>query len=361
MAGPLAAGDLVGNKFIIVDEEFDFERPSAGTVAWREWDFGIRHGVTTQAVAVFAQSDGKDLSQYDANSGSIRCMNTDYLTVADASSGIVARGKPVVLDLTPVLFEVINTATDPQDWRLRADWQTRLTNFKNHAGNNYNSTTLLFISLHAEVTGTDLTSNELQTAATKVKQLFPGVKVAAGYPTTGGRENRLPAQFPAALDIVVTWDYNIGDPSKLPYFNVNNPSDLTTDYGKILAALQPQVNQDIYYLVAGFNDGNVLGSASEFHQPTGLYFGTLLRNWCAFALKKFPNRNGGLLVWAYNDGYGCTTGACGAGCSGLTRFTTGANRTFAYESSLTPPSDSLIRAYQAVSRAAQFGDSCWAP
>jgi hypothetical protein len=254
-----------------------------------------------------------------------------------------------------VIFEAVNFTTG--DWHLRTDWQTRLTNFANHAGGSYNTSTTLFISVFAEVTGTDLTVSEINTAAAKVKQLFPGVKVAAGYPTTAGREIYLPAAFPSNLDLIVTWDYDIADPRVTPYSNPSNLNDPATKYGRIINALSAA--QDIYFLVSGFNDGNYTGSASQIQRNTNTYFGTLLRNWCAFSVKQQQTRNSGLIVWKYNDGYACAAGACGAGCSGLVRTLTGANKTFSYESSIG--GDGLVRAYRAVSRAIQFGESCWAP
>ena len=357
LAGPALAGDVVSNKFIITDEIFDLERMPGGTIAWRGYDWAYAWGgqFSTNANVVFATGDGLALGGYDAEFGTVRCLSNDYLIAADAAWGLATASKPAILDLSPVLYEAVNFNTG--DWRLRPDWLTRLTNFKNRAAGGYNPTTTLFISVYAEVTGSDLTVNEINTAAAKVKQLFPGVKVAAGYPTTAGREVFLPMAFPASLDLIVTWDYDIADPRVAPYSNPASLTDPMTKYGRIINALS--ASQDIYFLVAGFNDGNYTGSASQIHRGTNIYFGTLLRNWCAFSVKQQQTRNSGLIVWKYNDSYGCVTGACGAGCSGLVRTQTGANKTFSYESSVG--SNGLVRAYRAVSRAIQFGESCWAP
>lgn len=357
-AGPAWAGDVAPNRFVITDEVYDFERFSSGALAYRGWTWGvpIGEGVTTQAKVVFADDPGRTLSQYNADHGVKTCINNDYLVTADVASSLTWDG-PVILDLSGVIFEPVNF--DTGDWRLRPDWKTRLNTYKTRAAGQYNANTTLFISVFAEVTGTDLTSSEIGQAAAEVKLKFPaGVKVAAGYPTTAGREAFLPASFPTALDLIVTWDYTIADPRVVPYYNPSNPNDTTTKYGKIVQRLQGA--QDIYFLVAGFNDGNVTGTASRTHQKTGIYFGTLLRNWCAFALKMHQTRNAGLIVWKFNDGYACTqSGSCNTTCPGLVRTITGAQTTFEQEKSMGI--NGLARAYRAVSRAAQFNESCWAP
>lgn len=355
---PLLAAD-VPNKFIITDEFFDFERLSGGGSAFRGYDFSSISGVPvgTQALLVFAQNNGTTLSQYLADHGFVNCINTDYLVVAD-NSFYLTRDKPVILELSNVLFKADNPGLG--DWELRADWQTRLQTFRDRARGGYNANTTLFISVFSEVTGSPLTNSEIDLVAAEVKRLFPpGVKVGAGYPTTTNsdgtdRSLRLPATFPSELDVIVTWDYNIKQPAALPYSDSVWPQNPNTDYGRLINALL--AHQDLYFLVAGFNAGD---TSSRIHQSSGEYFGTLLRNWCAFAFKRYTQRNAGLIVFEYNDSYSCVQGSCATGnCSGLKRRFTGAQTVFEVESLLGLTT--LARAYRAVSRAAEFGESCWA-
>jgi hypothetical protein len=356
VARPAAAGDVIPHRFVITDEVYDFQRFSSGALGYSGWNLPglIGEGGTTQARVVFADDPGRTLSQRLADFGTKSCINNDYLVTADVASSLTWDG-PVILDLSGVIFEPVDFAAG--DWRLRPDWKTRLAAYATHATGYYNASTTVFISVFAEVTGTDLTNSEISQAANEVKLKFPaGVKVGAGYPTPA--QHPLPATFPSALNVIVTWEYTVGDPRTAPYYNPSSPNDPNTRYGSLVQRIQG--NQDIYFVVAGFNNGNVTGVASRTHQPTQVDFATLLRRWCEFALTKHPLRNAGLMVWKYNDAYACTTGSCATfNCSGLKRTITGAQTTFEYESS--QGLNALARAYRAVYRASAFGESCWAP
>jgi hypothetical protein len=370
----------VDHRFIITGEVLDFERRADGSVAKRVNNFdtlppgGGGEHVGTQALVIFATGGLPALSQYEAAlpTHHARCMTTDFLTVADDAANLVTLGKPMILDITPVLFGLIAVNPNQNQWVLLDRWSQRLAAFQAHSGGNFNPSTTLFISVNAEVTpGQGPTNNDIDTVVQGVhvpgqppklgvKDLFPGVKVAAGYPTGTLQGSSTVSSFPASLDVIVTWDYSIADPRIAPYDSM---------YAQIKAALHN--NQGLYFLVAGFNDDSgFVGPLSEYHKESNnsfTYFGTLLRNWCAFALKQNQAINSGLILWKFDDGYRCggnNNGSCAAGNCDVTQNTVltmpGANQTFAYEKSQS--NNTLALAYRAVSRAAQFGGiagSCW--
>src|SRR5262249_60834426 len=116
-----------------------------------------------------APPTGPALSQSDAPPNSIRSLTTASLTAADAASHFASTGKPAIVDLSLVLFQTAGTHTF-----LRSDWHPRLNNFMTHSAGAYNANTVLFMSVHAEVTGTDLTNADIDMAAGEVKRPFPG-------------------------------------------------------------------------------------------------------------------------------------------------------------------------------------------
>jgi hypothetical protein len=370
LAAPAGAGVVSGSHFVITDEIYDMERLDGGTVTWRSHDFAAIEGQTvgTQASLLFA-ADGGGISASDAENGGLaRCMNGDYLMVADAGPAIASAGKPAIIDLGGVLFETVNGRTGLRGGAscnhcqnaCAASWWCRLRTFRDHAAGSFDASTVLFFSLYAETTGSGIADGELDTAARQVKAFFPGVKVGAGYPTTDGLDAQLPASFVSSLDLVVSWDYKTPNPRQPPYSNPTNLHDPATTYGRLAGAAAVN-HQGIYLLVSGFNEPPVTGPASEIEwSGGGSSFASLLQSWCALALKRNQSVNSGLIVWKYNDSWSCATGSCAANtCSGVTRFQTGAQTTFAYEATIG--STALARAYAAVSAAARSGGSCWAP
>ena len=368
-AAPLWAG-VVASRFVITDEIYDMERLNGGIVAWRSYNFDTIQGQTvgTQAALFFA-GDGSGPSTYDAEHGTARCMKGDYLMVADAGSAIASASKPAIIDLGGVLFDTSGlhpvlrggAGCNHCQNACATSWWCRLRTFRDHAAGSLNSSTVLFFTLFAEATNSGISDSDLDTAARQVKTFFPGVKVGAGYPTTNGLDAFLPSSFVSSLDLVVSWDYNTPDPRQLPYSNTTNLYDSSTRYGKLADAASVN-HQGIYLLVSGFNQPPVVGSGSEIDtwSGNGSSFANLIQYWCALALKRNQSVNSGLIVWKYNDTYGCTTGSCATNnCSGVTRSQTGAQTTFAYEASIG--STALARAYAAVSAAARTGSTCWAP
>src|ERR1700730_3575114 len=100
LAAPVWAGGVSGSHFVITDEIYDMERLDGGTVTWRSHDFDAIQGQTvgTQASLLFA-SGGGGISTSAAENGLARCMNGDYLMVADAGPAIASAGKAAVIHL----------------------------------------------------------------------------------------------------------------------------------------------------------------------------------------------------------------------------------------------------------------------
>jgi hypothetical protein len=375
LAAAAGATGIVDDKFVIADEIFDLERLGSGSATYRTYNFAGAIA-PTQAGLVFAGTDGKGLSTYWADFGIASCQTNDYLTAADAAATITWRFNKVILDLTQVVFSFTKVCTPfgncSMAWIRNWDWQQRLELFATRSNGYYNPSTILFISVHAELGGTGLSNTTVNEVVAKVKEEFPGVKVGAGFPTTnfanpGAMPPVYPASFPSDLDVIVTWDYKIADPRQPPYSDPTWPANPFYKYGKIVARLADRngdgvADQHIFFLVSGFNQTSPpsTGAASLVHESTGVRFDTLLRQWCDFSLKRLQFRNAGLIVWKYNNSYTCQNGNCNSNnCSGLNLFQTGAKTTFQYEASTG--SDDLLRAYQAVSNAVTSGGSCFAP
>ncbi|MCB1033445.1 MAG: hypothetical protein KDD47_06380, partial [Acidobacteria bacterium] len=150
------------------------------------------------------------------------------------------------------------------------DWETRLEEFAARAGGHFHGGNTAFMIIHSEVNNSPaITRTEMVNVSRRARELFPGIKAAAGYPTTAGAGS-LPSLFPWPLNIVFTWAYDVADPNHSSYVN-GRYADFTS---------RLQSGQRVGVLVEGFISS---GDPNPRLGISGEYLGTLARRWCSFA------------------------------------------------------------------------------
>ncbi len=200
----------------------------------------------------------------------------DWLGPADVAPTIAGyaanNGFDLILSLQWVLFEKAGKHCGNGGDRLRMDWESRLETYANHAGGLYNSSNVAYMIIHTEVNNSpQISQAEMVQVTLRAKELFPGIKATAGYPTSAGAQ-ALPPLFPWPLDIIFTWTYDITNP--------NDPTYLAGRYADFLSRLQ--IGQTVGVVIEGFrpmnnpNDDPFRGISNEFLR-------TLARRWCSFA------------------------------------------------------------------------------
>jgi hypothetical protein len=267
-------------------------------------------------------------------------------------------GNRYILDITNLIFVAHTSGSWPCSWygsssvtasparpvyRLRGNWAARVDDFFDTTTGFGNGLTngqyllssdgrALTLSVHLEANNGCVPPNQIATAMNYIRanHLGDGVPLAAGYATTsfwswGTRP--LPSAFPAAADIILTWNYgyfnpnDIFDPDNYPnglshgngmtaHFNQFAPSDQFTVWGNVKSRLNgrnlpgPGDPTVIYGFEGGqlnFEHPSFTGPAShivDYDPPGGVDepdIAELGLNWCNW-LRGRPEILGGLVA-----------------------------------------------------------------
>ena len=271
------------------------------------------------------------------------CRETDYLALARLGPLSTDVARPMLLDLSGVIF-----GTDPErscadassdTWYVRADYQQRLSTFKQVSGTSFNPATVWAIVLFSEVAnqnGALIGNAKVNEVAGYVKQLWPGIPVTAGYPTNALRDDRgtafFPPSFPSGLDYIATWDYAVTNPFGAGY---------AATYQELRRRMRAY--QKVLSVVGTF--WRLPGTACPARFAlNGERFDRLVRRWCSWALEAHGDESAGLMSFRWggpDDG--------------------GAQSLINWEISNCGGASALRSALAAAARAASSGTSCWAP
>lgn len=191
------------------------------------------------------------------------------LDTAGMLAGYQQLGAKAVLSIENVIFERIDmepdsTCTRSRRFRLRTDpnvvdyWKQLLDEFDALHGAAIRSGGVELILVASEVNNECALIDEVEVAAERIKELFPGIPLAMAYGATYSQfGDRLaeapPDRFPDVLDSIGIWSYNTFDPnnpleqrnatsrgqSAEKFYNPSQPNDPTTIYGDLLSKLKP--------------------------------------------------------------------------------------------------------------------------
>lgn len=137
-------------------------------------------------------------------------------------------------------------------WRLLADWESRLDEFTATHGPHVNASDVAFFLISSEVNDRCFDLDEVETVAIAVRDRFPNIPLAMIYGAThhpgGGLESQPPPVFlPAIYDVVGLFSYEVFDVNHplearnvtSTFYDPQQPENPTTVYGDLLTKLHP--------------------------------------------------------------------------------------------------------------------------
>jgi hypothetical protein len=150
--------------------------------------------------------------------------SVDYGAIVTSFQAVGVKAQPW---LDNVLFRHYTVASSPCVdgagpfiWALRADWATPLNNFKVANGAYISPAKTSSIVIFPEINNGCTPLSDIQTAATQVKALFPGIPTVMGYGYDADNGQPPPPYIPAAIDWVGFNDYGYFDPNG---YSCSNP------------------------------------------------------------------------------------------------------------------------------------------